>query len=119
MKSITPKVFVVPVMTAVVIMSLSIFTVTNSNVFAQQNNFIEELNLLNQTITTLENQDKKAKNTLFDVESLMEDKIKNNPEATNAEKRVEAALKMVSEENYQAALDHTKEAIKTLSTLNN
>ncbi len=44
---------------------------TNSNVFAQQNKFTEELNLLNQTITALENQDKNAKNTLFDVEGIM------------------------------------------------
>ena len=46
---------------------LSIFTMTNSNVFAQQNGFTEELNLLNQTIPALENQDKNAKKTLFDA----------------------------------------------------
>jgi len=36
---------------------------------------------------------------------------------TNAEKRVEAAIKMVGEGNFQAAIDHTNEAIKTLSGL--
>jgi hypothetical protein len=92
---------------------------TNSNVFAQQNKFTEELTLLNQTITALENQDKNAKKTLFDVEGIMEEKLKDNPEAVNAEKRVEAAIKMISEDNFQAALDHTTEAIKSLKSLNN
>jgi hypothetical protein len=101
------------------IISLSIFTMTNSNVFAQQNKFTEELNLLNQSITALENQDKNAKKTLFNIEGIMEEKLKDNPEAVNAEKRVEAAIKMISEDNFQAALDHTKEAIKSLSNLNN
>ncbi|MGI9012557.1 MAG: hypothetical protein ACR2F1_15415 [Nitrososphaeraceae archaeon] len=45
----------------------------------------------------------------------MEEKLKDNPEAVNAEKRLEAAIKMISEDNFQAALDHTKEAIKSLS----
>ncbi len=101
------------------VIGLSIFTMTNSNVFAQQKGFTEELNLLNQTITALENQDKDAKKTLFDVEGIMEEKLKDNPEAVNAEKRVEAAIKMISEDNFQAALDHTTEAIKSLSALNN
>ena len=101
------------------IISLSIFTMTNSNVFAQQNIFTEELNLLNQSITALENQDKNAKKTLFNIEGIMEEKLKDNPEAVNAEKRVEAAIKMISEDNFPAALDHTKEAIKSLSNLNN
>lgn len=43
----------------------------------------------------------------------MEDKIKDNPEAQNAEKRIEAAIKMVDEGNFQAALEHTKGDIKT------
>ena len=76
------------------------------------------MNLLNQTLTALENQDKNAKKTLFDAEGIIEDKMKDNPEIGNAEKRVEAAIKMVSEGNFQAAIDHTNEAIKTLSGLN-
>ena len=101
------------------VIGISIFTMANSNVFAQQKGFTEELNLLNQTVTALENQDKDAKKTLFDVEGMMEDKLKDNPEAVNAEKRVEAAIKMISEDNFQAALDHTTEAIKSLKTLKN
>jgi hypothetical protein len=58
MKSYTTKVFVL-VISALI--GLSIFTMSNSNVFAQQNRFAEELNPLNQTITALENQDKNAK----------------------------------------------------------
>ena len=119
MKTVTTTTKISVYAISTVIMSLSIFTMTYSNIFAQQNGFTEELNILNQTISTLENQDKNAKQMLFDVESLMEDKIKGNPDATNAEKRVEAAIKMISEDNFQAALDHTKEAIKTLSSLNN
>ena len=45
--------------------------------------------------------------------------MKDNLEIVNAEKRVEAAIKMVSEDNFPAASDHTKEAIKTLNDLNN
>ena len=116
MKSYTTKVFILVISTLI---GWSIFTMTNSNVFAQQNGFTEELNLLNQTITTLENQDKNAKNTLFDVEGIMEDKLKDNPDAVTAEKRIEAAIKMVGEDNFQAALDHTNEAIKSLNELNN
>ena len=62
---------------------------------------------------------KDAKKILFQIVSIMEDKMKDNPDATDAEKRIEAAIKMVSEENFQAALDHAQEAIKTLSALNN
>jgi hypothetical protein len=116
MKSSTTKVFVLIMSTVI---SLSIFTLTNSNIFAQQNGFTEELNLLNQTIPTLENQDKNAKKILFDAEEIMEEKLKDNPEAVTAEKRIEAAIKMVGEDNFQAALDHTKEAIKSLNELNN
>jgi hypothetical protein len=110
------KVFVLVMSTLI---GLSIFTMTNSNVFAQQNGFTEELNLLNQTIPALENQDKNAKKTLFDAEEIMEEKLKDNPDAVTAEKRIEAAIKMVGEDNFQAALDHTKEAIKSLNELNN
>ena len=117
MKDFT-KIFVVALST---IIGLSIFTMTNSNnhIFAQQTEFDDELNILNQSVTALENQDKNAKKTLFDAEEIMEDKLKDNPGAVTAEKRIEAAIKMVGEDNFQAALDHTKEAIKSLNELNN
>ncbi len=114
MKSFTTQHFVFVLLTVI---GLSIFTMANTNVFAQQNGFTEELKLLNQTIPTLENQDKNAKKTLFDAEDIMEDKLKDNPGAVNAEKRIEAAIKMVNEGNFQAALDHTNEAIKSLNEL--
>ena len=57
MKSFTTQQFVFVILT---IIGLSIFTMANTNVFAQQNGFTEELKLLNQTIPTLENQDKNA-----------------------------------------------------------
>ena len=113
------KIFVVALST---IIGLSIFAMTNfnTNAFAQQQNgFNEELNMLNQSMTALENQDKNAKKTLFDAEGIIEEKMKDNPEIVNAEKRVEAAIIMVSEDNFQAAIEHTKEAIKTLNDLNN
>ena len=116
MKDFT-KIFVVALST---IIGLSIFVMTNSNnhVFAQQQNgFDKELDFLNQAITALENQDKSAKKSLFDSEGIIEDKMKDNPGIVNAEKRVEAAIKMVGEGNFQAAIDHTKEAIKTLNDL--
>ena len=116
MKSFTTQHFVFVLLTVI---GLSIFTMANTNVFAQQNGFTEELKLLNQTIPTLENQDKNAKKTLFDAEEIMEDKLKDNPDAVTAEKRIEAAIKMVAEDNFQAAMDHTKEAIKSLTELNN
>ena len=114
---------------ASVVIVLSIFAITNannnnSNAFAQpqqqkQNGggFDKELNLLKQALTALNNQDKSAKKSLFDAEGIMEDKLKDNPGAVNAEKRIEAAIKMVGEGNFQAAIDHTNEAIKTLSGL--
>jgi len=119
MKTFT-NIFLLAVASTVI--GLSLFAITNSNnnnAFAQQNGFIEELNLMNQSITALENQDKNAKKTLFDTEEIIEEKMKDNPEIVNAEKRVEAAIKMVSEGNFPAAIDHTKEAIKTLNDLNN
>ena len=76
------------------------------------------MNLLNQSLGALENQDKNAKKMLFDAEGMVEDKIKDNPEIGNAEKRIEAAIKIIGEDNFQAAIDHTKEAIKTFSDLN-
>ena len=115
MKSFTTQQFVFVILTVI---GLSIFTMANTNVFAQQNGFTEELKLLNQTIPALENQDKNAKKTLFDAEEIMEDKLKDNPGAVNAEKLIEAAIKMVNEGNFQAALDHTNEAIKSLNELN-
>lgn len=119
MKTKFTKIFVVVV--ASTIIGLSIFAMTNSNnniAFAQKGGFDKELNLLNQAVTALENQDKSAKKSLFDAEGIIEDKMKDNPGIANAEKRVEAAIKMVGEGNFQAAIDHTKEAIKTLSDLN-
>lgn len=117
MKPKENQIFIVAISSLV--MGLSILTVTNFHVYAQENKFTEELTLLNQTVTQLENEDKDAKKILFQIESIMEDKIKDNPDAKDAEKRIEAAIKMVSEENFQAALDHAQEAIKTLSALNN
>ena len=106
---------------ASIVIGLSLFAITNSNnnnAFAQQNGgFDKELNLLNQAVTALESQDKNAKKTLFDAEEIIEEKMKDNPGVANAEKRVEAAIKMVGEGNFQAATDHTNEAIKTLSGL--
>jgi hypothetical protein len=122
MKTKFTKIFVVVVASTVI--GLSIFAMTNSNnnnnnnAFAQKGGFDKELNLLNQAVTALENQDKSAKKSLFDAEGIIEDKMKDNPGIVNAEKRVEAAIKMVGEGNFQAAIDHTKEAIKTLSDLN-
>jgi len=114
---------------ASIVIVLSIFAITNTNnnnAFAQpqqqqQNGggFDKELNLLKQALTALNNQDKSAKKSLFDAEGIMEDKLKDNPGAVNAEKRIEAAIKMVGEDNFQAALDHTNEAIKSLNELNN
>jgi len=119
------KISVVAVVSIVI--GLSVFTLTNSNynnVFAQQQQqqnggFDKELKLLNQSLTALENQDKNAKKSLFDAEGMVEDKIKDNPDIGNAEKRIEAAIKMVGEGNFQAAIDHTNEAIKTFNDLNN
>lgn len=114
---------------ASIVIGLSLFAITNANnnnnnAFAQpqqqkQNGggFDKELNLLKQALTALNNQDKSAKKSLFDAEGIMEDKLKDNPGAVNAEKRIEAAIKMVGEGNFQAAIDHTNEAIKTLSEL--
>ena len=122
MKTI-PKIFVVSVVSIVI--GLSVFTLTNSNnsnnnnAYAQQDGFTKELNLLNQSVTTLEKQDKNAKKTLFDAEEIIEEKMKDNPDIVNAEKRVEAAIKMVSEDNFQSAIEHTNEAIKTLNELSN
>ena len=45
--------------------------------------------------------------------------MKNNSEIANAEKRSRSrAIKMVNEDNSPAAIEHTKEAIKTLNDLN-
>ena len=127
MKTIT-NISLVAVASIVIVLSISAITNANnnnnSNAFAQpqqqkQNGggFDKELNLLKQALTALNNQDKSAKKSLFDAEGIMEDKLKDNPGAVNAEKRIEAAIKMVGEDNFQAAIDHTNEAIKTLSEL--
>ncbi len=126
MKTIT-NISLVAVASIVIVLSISAITNANnnnSNAFAQpqqqkQNGvgFDKELNLLKQALTALNNQDKSAKKSLFDAEGIMEDKLKDNPGAVNAEKRIEAAIKMVGEGNFQAAIDHTNEAIKTLSEL--
>ena len=106
---------------ASIAIGLSLFAITNSNnnnAFAQKNGgFDKELNLLNQALTALEKQDKSAKKSLFDVEGIIEEKMKDNPGVANAEKRIEAAIKMIVEDNFQASIDHTNEAIKTLSGL--
>jgi hypothetical protein len=60
-----------------------------------------------------------AKKTLFDAEGIVEEKMINNSEIVNAEKRSRSrAIKMVNEDNFQAAIEYTKEAIKTLNDLN-
>jgi hypothetical protein len=75
--------------------------------------------MLNQSITTLKNYDKNAKKILFDGKGIVEEKIKNNSESVNAERRSRSrAIKMVNEDNFQAAIEHTKEAVKTLNDLN-
>ena len=62
---------------------------------------------------------KNAKKTLFDGMDIVEEKMKNNSEIANAEKRSRSrAIKMVNEDNFPAATEHTKEAIKTLNDLN-
>ena len=83
---------------ASIVLVLSIFAITNANnnnnnAFAQpqqqkQNGggFDKELNILKQALTALNNQDKSAKKSLFDVEGIIEDKMKDNPGITNAEK---------------------------------
>ena len=71
MKSFTTQHFVFVLLTVI---GLSIFTMANTNVFAQQKGFTEEVNLLNQAIPALENHDKNAKKNLFDAEEIMEDK---------------------------------------------
>ena len=59
------------------------------------------------------------KKALFDAEGIVEEKMKNNSEIVNAEKRSRSrAIKMVNEDNFQVAIEHTKEAIKTLNDLN-
>lgn len=119
MKTFT-NLFVLSIVSLMIgILIFTIISPNYTNAFAQKNGFDKELNLLNQSLTALEHQDKNAKKTLFDAEGMVEDKIKDNPEIGNAEKRIEAAIKMVGEDNFQAAIDHTKEAIKTFSDLNN
>ena len=63
--------------------------------------------------------DKNAKKTLFDGKGIVEEKMKNNSDIVNAEKRSRSrAIKMVNEDNFPAVIEHTKEAIKTFNDLN-
>ncbi|MDR4512961.1 MAG: hypothetical protein MRJ93_14800 [Nitrososphaeraceae archaeon] len=98
MKSITTQIFELML---TVMMSFSIFALRNSNTYAQQNKFTNKLNQLNQTITTLENQVIDVKKTLFDVDSITEDKINDNPSITNAEKRIETTFKISVDDIFQ------------------
>lgn len=113
------KIFVVAIAIGLLIFTLANFNNNNNNAYAQQDDFTKELKMLNQSVIALDNQDKNAKQTLFDAEEISEEKMKNNPDIVNAEKRVESAIKMVNEDNFQSAIEHTNEAIKTLNKLNN
>jgi hypothetical protein len=110
------KVFVSVVLSTTVLSIIGITTTIESIYGDHEDGFSEELGLLNQSLTALQNQDKKAaKTTLFDAEELMEDLP--NKEVETAEKRVEAGIKMVNEDDFNSAISHTQEAIKTLSNL--
>lgn len=83
---------------------------TNSVDVSQTGTFSEEINLIQDAIAAINNDDtNQAKKLLIQVEGLMEDM----PDKT-AEKRVEAAIKMVKEGNKDSALMHANEAIKLL-----
>jgi hypothetical protein len=63
-------------------------------------NLMGDLNMLNQSITLLENYDKNAKKTLFEAEGIVEEKRKNNSEIANAEKRSRSrAIKTLNDLN--------------------
>ena len=84
-------------------------TTSSANV-SQTGPFSEEIKLLQDAIGAINNGDtNQAKKILIQVEGLMEDM----PDKT-AEKRVEAAIKMVKEGNKDSALMHANEAIKLL-----
>ena len=84
-------------------------TTSSANV-PQTGPFSEEINLIQDAIAAINNDDtNQAKKILIQVEGLMEDM----PDKT-AEKRVEAAIKMVKEGNKDSALMHANEAIKLL-----
>ena len=84
-------------------------TTSSANV-SQTGPFSEEIKLLQDAIGAINNGDtNQAKKLLIQVEGLMEDM----PDKT-AEKRVEAAIKMVKEGNKDSALMHANEAIKLL-----
>lgn len=83
---------------------------TSSADVSQTGQFSEEINLVQDAIAAINNDDtNQAKKLLIQVEGLMEDM----PDKT-AEKRVEAAIKMVKEGNKDSALMHANEAIKLL-----
>lgn len=107
----------VSVVLSTMILSIIGITTTIESIYADhEDGFSEELELLNQSLTALQNQEKKtAKTILFDAEELMEDLP--NKDVETAEKRVEAGIKMVNEDNFNSAISHTQEAIKTLSNL--
>ena len=110
------KVFVSVVLSTMVLSIIGMTTTIESIYADHEDGFSEELELLNQSLTSLQNQDKKAaKTTLFDAEELMEDLP--NKDVETAKKRVEAGIKMVNEDDFTSAISHTQEAIKTLSKL--
>ena len=110
------KIFVFVVLSTMILSIIGITTTIESSYADHEDGFSEELELLNQSLTALQNQDKKAaKTTLFDAEELMEDLP--NKDVETAEKRVEAGIKMVNEDDFNSAISHTEEAIKTLSKL--
>ena len=110
------KVFVSVVLSTIFLSIIGITTTIESIYADHEDGFSEELELLNQSLAALQDQDKKgAKTTLFDAEELMEDLP--NKDVETAEKRVEAGIKMVNEDDFNSAISHTQEAIKTLSKL--
>ena len=73
-------------------------------------NLSEEIKIIQDAIAAINNDDtNQAKKLLIQVEGMMEDM----PDKT-AEKRVEAAIKMVKDGNKDSALMHANEAIKLL-----
>ena len=83
---------------------------TNSVDASQTGSFSEEIKIIQDAIAAINNDDtNQAKKLLIQVEGMMEDM----PDKT-AEKRVEAAIKMVKDGNKDSALNHANEAIKLL-----
>jgi hypothetical protein len=83
---------------------------TNSVDVPQTTSFSEEIKLIQDAIGSINNDDtNQAKKLLIQAEGLMEDM-----QDKTAEKRVEAAIKMVKEGNKDSAIMHANEAIKLL-----